>query len=511
MAITPRWGWALALLAGGSALGAQELAAPAAYTADFSGSEFGDFKYLARFLAKKGPDFPVSRRLRPEIRRYLESGQGQEVPEAMRRGITEDFNAMLSDRSLFGELSACYDPFALSLFKPKTELFLPEDRRLLRWLAALLTEEGVRDEERDEISAAAQLRSLNHLLLMGISHAHQQPDDPPDKPAVILAPARLAMLRPKRVVSYLGVRPGMIVADIGAAYGAFTFPLAEAAQAAGRIYAADPSTDAIAYLKARVESRGYKNVIPVQVKWDGVDPFYKRQAFDLVLLAETYQCLSDPVAYLDELRPSLKSETGRLCVIFAKMDPDLTELEFGDFRAVLRALAAKGPAFPVYQRLRPEIRKCLKSWQGQDVPQKMRRELTAGLNALLKDRLLFQELDKFYGRGSAAGAHDDELFFPEDARLGRWIVAQLDAEGISAKEPARLSPLATKQVHKLNRMLLARMFQLRIWPETLVPNPTLDVVKAVVLQQLAAAGYARSRENDHLLPYFHILEFKRAR
>jgi len=502
----------LAVFLGGPALGGQKTAAPAARTADFTGNEFGDFRYLARFLAAKGPNYPVSWRLGPRIREYLKSWKGQEIPDQMRRAITQDLNVMLSDRLLFGEMKHWYGPNDNIEF-PMLEVFSPDDGRFLLWLVRILEAEGAFDPQRTDLSspASAQLRAMNRILLMGISHRHRKQyseEPPPPVPpqsgisslgVIVLSPNRRAMLQPERVVDYLGIQPGMLIADIGAGYGVFTFPLADALRDSGRIYATDVSSGAVSYLKAKAESGGYKNVDAVLVKPDGVDSFYKQHAFDMILAAEVYTDLRNPVSYFDELRLSLKPGSGRLYIIQPNMDAGFTELEFGDFRNVLKTLSAKGERFPAYKRLRPEIRDYLKSWQGQDVPAGLRRGITDDFNAMLLEKSLFEELEGFYGRGSTI----------MDDHLAHWLVAQLRAEGMLAQGP--MSPLASQELHELNRILLTRIFQTRVWRDTLLLDCSFTADRETIVKQLSTAGYTLTRANDKLLPYFYILEFKRVR
>ena len=508
---------ALAALGAGPALGAEQAAPPAISTADFSGTESGDFKELARFLANKGPRFPVSWRLKPEIREFLLFGHGQEVPEEMRRAVTAELNVMLSDRFLFKDIMSFYKRYSPGrdnpgsnnpIRDPRTEVFAPEDRSLLCWLVRLLEAEGIFDPKQTDITplASAQLRALNRILLMGISRkrlppAAEGPFSPPSDVDVLLAPTRLALLRPKRVVDYLKIQPGMVIADIGAGYGTFTFPMADALRDAGRIYATDISTHAVSHLKTKAESGGYKNVTAVLVKPDGVDPFYKQHIFDMILLVEAYADLINPIPYFDGLRHSLEPTIGRLCIIQTNIDPDFTELEFDDFQDVLKTLAAKGGRFPVCKRMSPGIRRYLKSWQGQEVPAELRRGITDDLNAMLQNKSLFQELE---------GLHDESAMIGDD-HLAMWLVAQLRAEGVFTRGSRSVSPLARLELHRLNRILLTRIFKTHVWRDTLAPDSLFISDKKTIVKQLSAAGYALIRDNDAILPYFHILEFKLAR
>lgn len=75
--------------------------------------------------------------------------------------------------------------------------------------------------------------------------------------------------QPDRVVKDLGLKPGEVVADIGCGSGYFTFRLAKAVGADGKVYAEDISDKALKSLKDRVERDKLTNI--AVVKGDATD------------------------------------------------------------------------------------------------------------------------------------------------------------------------------------------------------------------------------------------------
>jgi protein-L-isoaspartate O-methyltransferase len=321
-------------------------------------------------------------------------------------------------------------------------------------------------------------------------------------------PKRYVILPPKRIVDFLKIRPGMVIADVGAGTGFFTYPMADALKGSGQIYATETARLLEGYLVGKTATSGYKNVFPVLVSPDGVDPFYKQHVFDLIFLGEVYHILVDPVAYFDELRPSLKKETGRLCIIEAKPVPDFTPIECDDFRRTMRVLVAKGERFPVRRRLSPEVEAWVKNWKDQDVPNEMRVKIVRDINAMLMDRNLFPELNNFYGARGVIGFGKEELLGPEDRRLTQGLIIFLDAVGVFSST-RELSLLESKELHALNRLLLTRL----LWGGAPFPNLYVDwkiVEKESIVRSLEQAGYELVDATD-LLNYHYILQFKRAR
>jgi SAM-dependent methyltransferase len=63
------------------------------------------------------------------------------------------------------------------------------------------------------------------------------------------APERKTWLPPAQVLEALGLRPGMVIADIGAGTGYFTIPIADSPAGVEHIYAFDMQPEMLAILK----------------------------------------------------------------------------------------------------------------------------------------------------------------------------------------------------------------------------------------------------------------------
>lgn len=118
--------------------------------------------------------------------------------------------------------------------------------------------------------------------------------------------------QPERVIGELGLRPGDQVADLGAGSGYFTFRLADAVGASGRVYAVDIDSAMLDYLTQQAIERGYRNIEPVLAAPD--DPRLPEAGIDLIFICDTYHHLDDRVAYFRHaaryLRPS-----GRIAIV----------------------------------------------------------------------------------------------------------------------------------------------------------------------------------------------------
>src|SRR3990167_4089064 len=87
--------------------------------------------------------------------------------------------------------------------------------------------------------------------------------------------SRIRSLQPDRVVDALSIASGMMILDMGAGSGVFSFRFAKALDGTGRVYATDVVPHMIDHLRQEAEHLGLDNVTPVLVDGRGPDPFYE--------------------------------------------------------------------------------------------------------------------------------------------------------------------------------------------------------------------------------------------
>ena len=137
----------------------------------------------------------------------------------------------------------------------------------------------------------------------------------------------------ERVMNFLGVKPGLAVADIGAGSGYYTVRLARRVGPGGHIYAEDIVPVFLARLARRVTSEGLGGSVTV-VRGEPHDPRLPAASVDLALLAHMYHEVEQPYGLLWNLRPALRPG-GHVAVIDARRvtalhgtPPDLLRCEF---------------------------------------------------------------------------------------------------------------------------------------------------------------------------------------
>jgi ubiquinone/menaquinone biosynthesis C-methylase UbiE len=135
---------------------------------------------------------------------------------------------------------------------------------------------------------------------------------------------------PDQVMDMVGIKPGMIIGEVGAGRGRYTVHLSRRVGDQGRIYANDIDRGALEYLKERCRRNGLANVETVLGKPD--DPLFPRTGLDMIFMVWTYHMMSKPVEMLRSFIPYLRP--GAL-VVMVEPVPEETEEEIKDATARL--------------------------------------------------------------------------------------------------------------------------------------------------------------------------------
>jgi ubiquinone/menaquinone biosynthesis C-methylase UbiE len=130
---------------------------------------------------------------------------------------------------------------------------------------------------------------------------------------------------PSKALDALDLKPGMIVADIGAGSGYYSSRIAKRVGPTGRVYATDIQPGMIALLDRRIKSEGLTNVTTVLGGMD--DPKLPPKSIDLAIMVDVYHELQEPQTFLQRLKETFKPG-GRLVLLeFRKEDPKVPILE----------------------------------------------------------------------------------------------------------------------------------------------------------------------------------------
>ena len=118
--------------------------------------------------------------------------------------------------------------------------------------------------------------------------------------------------QPSKAIAALDIKPGQVVADVGAGSGYYTVRLAKRVGPTGRVFATDIQQEMLELLKKRLARERLNNVELVLAT--DVDPRLPAGQFDLILMVDVYHELARPQDVLRRLRTALKPD-GRLVLV----------------------------------------------------------------------------------------------------------------------------------------------------------------------------------------------------
>jgi ubiquinone/menaquinone biosynthesis C-methylase UbiE len=160
------------------------------------------------------------------------------------------------------------------------------------------------------------------LAMLGISLAASASAAPPEpaaarfvtvvSPSYMDDPRRMEWQQPDKVLEHLSMKPGDIIADLGAGTGYFSLRFARKVGESGLVYALDVDAAMIDLIRSRAQRAKLHNIRPIKIAAD--DPGLAKASIDLIFICDTYLFLENRVTYLVNLREKLKPG-GKLAII----------------------------------------------------------------------------------------------------------------------------------------------------------------------------------------------------
>jgi len=116
----------------------------------------------------------------------------------------------------------------------------------------------------------------------------------------------------KQILAACRLKPGMVVADIGAGTGLFTLPFARKVGPTGKVFAVDIAETFIRHIEKKAREAGLKNVVGVVCAADDVK--LPPASIDFAFICDTYHHFEYPKKTLASIHRALKPG-GRMIVI----------------------------------------------------------------------------------------------------------------------------------------------------------------------------------------------------
>jgi ubiquinone/menaquinone biosynthesis C-methylase UbiE len=127
--------------------------------------------------------------------------------------------------------------------------------------------------------------------------------------------------RPDQMLDSLKIKPGDVVADVGAGVGYTSLRLSRRVGPEGKVLATDIQPEMIRMLRANMRTFGVKNVVPLLATQ--TDTKLPEGKVDLVIMVDVYHECSEPEALLQGIRKALKPGGRLVLVEYKAEDPDV--------------------------------------------------------------------------------------------------------------------------------------------------------------------------------------------
>jgi tRNA A58 N-methylase Trm61 len=143
------------------------------------------------------------------------------------------------------------------------------------------------------------------------------PLTPVEGAAWLERPGRELEERPALVLQVMDLRNGDWVAEVGSATGYFTRRIARRVAPDGVVYAVDIQPEMLELMTRKLEEEGIENVIPVL--GEPTDPKLPPEAFDWILLVDTYHEFQQPYEMLSRIREAMAPD-GRVALVGYRLE-----------------------------------------------------------------------------------------------------------------------------------------------------------------------------------------------
>ena len=130
-------------------------------------------------------------------------------------------------------------------------------------------------------------------------------------------PEREEEERPSLLLDLLNLKPGQVIADIGAGSGYLSFPIAQKLGPTGKVMAVDVQPEMLEIIRKRSAEKKLSNVIPVL--GEEKDPKLPPGSVDLILMVDVYHEFSYPWEMGHAMVRSLKPG-GRIAFVEYRME-----------------------------------------------------------------------------------------------------------------------------------------------------------------------------------------------
>ena len=123
-------------------------------------------------------------------------------------------------------------------------------------------------------------------------------------------------MKPELIMDVIGVKAGMVIGEVGAGEGYFTFHLSKRVGPTGKIYANDINLGVLRVIEKRSKEEKFDNITTVHGSSE--DPNFPRKNLDMIVMMLVYHELEKPIVYFQNVKEYLKPGAN---VVVIERDP----------------------------------------------------------------------------------------------------------------------------------------------------------------------------------------------
>ncbi|MCD6574605.1 class I SAM-dependent methyltransferase [Candidatus Aerophobetes bacterium] len=127
--------------------------------------------------------------------------------------------------------------------------------------------------------------------------------------------------KPDQIIEAIALKPGQIIADIGAGGGYFSLRFAKIVGREGKVYAVDVNPDFLEFIKNSAKEKKLNNVITKLTTENRLD--LPEKSLDFIFMRNITHHISNRVKYFENLKKFLKPD-GRVIIIEYKPGKSLS-------------------------------------------------------------------------------------------------------------------------------------------------------------------------------------------
>jgi ubiquinone/menaquinone biosynthesis C-methylase UbiE len=310
---------------------------------------------------------------------------------------------------------------------------------------------------------------------------------------------RFEILNRQALWDVLAIRPGMTILDIGTGTGQFAYAFAERLQRQGKVYATDINESCVTYVTEQAEKREFKNIVPVLVKKDVLDEFYRSETFDLIALFHVLMNYEKEIDFLSYLRSSL-AEDGRLVLIIAKEFPDFSVRDFtDDHDGLVQEILQESTGSPFYRAFRESTRALLRASSGTGSAEGRVSAIAEDFNNILAHANFGMD---FFDDSTF---REDLSFSQEERDYANWLTIPNTMLNIS-RGVSKGTWIPGRKATIVNKLLIIQKYRKYLRGNMLYKAGLSPAGK----DAFTRAGYALHKEYTDLIPFEDVVVFTRS-